>query len=163
MKVAIVMGSDSDETVMRGASDALDEFGIEWEMLVCSAHRSPEAAIAFARGAADAGINVVIAGAGLAAHLPGVLAAATSLPVIGVPIAAKVLDGLDALLSIVQMPKGIPVATVGVDNARNAGLLAARILGATDPVLRGRIVEFQAALAAEVEKKNAALQERLGR
>jgi len=163
MKVAIVMGSDSDETVMRGASDALDEFGIEWEMLVCSAHRSPEAAIAFARGAADSGINVLIAGAGLAAHLPGVLAAATSLPVIGVPIAAKVLDGLDALLSIVQMPKGIPVATVGVDNARNAGLLAVRILGATDPVLRARIVEFQAALAAEVGQKNAALQKRLGR
>jgi 5-(carboxyamino)imidazole ribonucleotide mutase len=163
MKVAIVMGSDSDETVMRGASDALEEFGIEWEMLVCSAHRSPEAAIAFARGAADAGINVVIAGAGLAAHLPGVLAAATSLPVIGVPIAAKVLDGLDALLSIVQMPKGIPVATVGVDNARNAGLLAVRILGATDPALRTRIVAFQAALASEVEQKNAALQERLGR
>jgi 5-(carboxyamino)imidazole ribonucleotide mutase len=163
MKVAIVMGSDSDETIMRGASDALDEFDIPWEMLVCSAHRSPEAAIAFARGAADNDIAVIIAGAGLAAHLPGVLAAATTLPVIGVPIAAKVLDGLDALLSIVQMPKGIPVATVGVDNARNAGLLAVRILGATDPKLRARIVEFQSALAAEVERKNAALQERLGR
>jgi 5-(carboxyamino)imidazole ribonucleotide mutase len=163
MKVAIVMGSDSDESVMRGASDALEEFGIEWTMRVCSAHRSPDAAIGFARGAADDGVAVIIAGAGGAAHLPGVLAAATPLPVIGVPIALKALDGLDSLLSIVQMPRGIPVATVGVDNARNAGLLAVRILGATDSGLRARILDFQAALAAEVEQKNAALQERLGR
>ena len=163
MKVVIVMGSDSDEGVMRGAAEALDEFGIPWEMLVCSAHRSPEAALRFAREAADNGVNVIIAGAGMSAHLPGVLAACTTLPVIGVPIAAKFLDGLDALLSIVQMPKGIPVATVGVDNARNAGLLAVRMLGATDPDLRAKIATFQASLASEVEAKNAALQERLGR
>jgi 5-(carboxyamino)imidazole ribonucleotide mutase len=163
MKVAIVMGSDSDESVMRGASEALAEFGIDWEMRVSSAHRTPDATIAFARGAADDGIAVIIAGAGGAAHLPGVIAAVTPLPVIGVPIMLKALDGMDSLLSIVQMPKGIPVATVGIDNARNAGLLAARILGATDPQMREKIVAFQSAQAEEVEKKNAALQERLGR
>ncbi|HWD24632.1 MAG TPA: 5-(carboxyamino)imidazole ribonucleotide mutase [Acidimicrobiales bacterium] len=163
MKVAIVMGSDSDEGVMRGASEALEEFGIDWEMRVSSAHRTPDATLAFARGAVDAGIAVIIAGAGGAAHLPGVIAAVTPLPVIGVPIMLKALDGMDSLLSIVQMPKGIPVATVGIDNARNAGLLAARILGATDPAIRQKIVTFQASQAAEVEKKNAALQERLGR
>jgi 5-(carboxyamino)imidazole ribonucleotide mutase len=163
MKVAIVMGSDSDESVMRGASDALDEFEVPWEMRVCSAHRSPDAAIGFARGAVADGVGVIIAGAGGAAHLPGVLAAVTPLPVIGVPIALKALDGLDSLLSIVQMPKGIPVATVGVDNARNAGLLAVRILGSADAALRARIIAFQASLASEVEEKNRALQERLGR
>jgi 5-(carboxyamino)imidazole ribonucleotide mutase len=132
-------------------------------MRVCSAHRSPDASIAFARGAADAGINVIIAGAGFAAHLPGVLAAVTPLPVIGVPISLKPLDGVDSLLSIVQMPKGIPVATVGLDNSTNAGLLAVRMLGATDAGLRAKIVEFQAGLAEEVVRKNAALQERLAR
>ena len=164
MRVAIVMGSDSDETVMTPAAEALAEFDIEWEMHVMSAHRSPEATIALSRGsAAGQGIGVIIAGAGGAAHLPGVIAATTPLPVIGVPIALKALDGLDSLLSIVQMPRGIPVATVGVDNARNAGLLAVRILGATDPELRQRIEHFQADLASDVGRRDGQLQERLGR
>jgi 5-(carboxyamino)imidazole ribonucleotide mutase len=163
MSVAIVMGSDSDEPVMSLARDALEEFEVEWEMRVLSAHRSPEATIDFARGAADRGVAVIIAGAGGAAHLPGVIAATTPLPVIGVPIALKALDGLDSLLSIVQMPRGIPVATVGVDNARNAGLLAVRILGATDPVVRAKVTAFQADLAADVIRRDGAMQERLGR
>ncbi|HVB06395.1 MAG TPA: 5-(carboxyamino)imidazole ribonucleotide mutase [Acidimicrobiales bacterium] len=163
MSVAIVMGSDSDEGVMRAAAEALDEFGIAWEMHVFSAHRSPDATLAYARGAADAGIEVIVAGAGGAAHLPGVLAAVTPLPVIGVPIALKALDGLDSLLSIVQMPRGIPVAAVAIDNARNAGLLAVRILGVGDPELRARIRDFQARLAAEVGERDAAMQSRLGR
>jgi 5-(carboxyamino)imidazole ribonucleotide mutase len=162
MSVAIVMGSDSDEAVMRVAADALDEFGIAWEMRVLSAHRTPDLAIEFARQAASRDVQVIIAGAGGAAHLPGVLAAVTTLPVIGVPIALKALDGMDSLLSIVQMPRGIPVATVGIDNARNAGLLAVRILGASDPKLREAITEFQARLATEVQGRDEALQSRLG-
>ncbi|HVC26168.1 MAG TPA: 5-(carboxyamino)imidazole ribonucleotide mutase [Acidimicrobiales bacterium] len=163
MTVGIVMGSDSDEQVMRGASDALDEFGIEWEMRVLSAHRTPDDAIAYARGARARGLKVIIAGAGGAAHLPGVLAAVTPLPVIGVPVALKVLDGLDSLLSIVQMPKGIPVATVAVDGARNAGLLAVRIIGTADETVSTEIVAAQQRLADEVRSKDAALQTRLGR
>ena len=163
MSVAIVMGSDSDEAIMTPAAEALSEFAIQWEMHVLSAHRSPEATIAYARSAAERGIGVIIAGAGGAAHLPGVIAATTPLPVIGVPIALKALDGLDSLLSIVQMPRGIPVATVGVDNSRNAGLLAVRILGSSDPQLRARIEAFQSDLADEVLRRDAALQERLGR
>jgi 5-(carboxyamino)imidazole ribonucleotide mutase len=162
MSVAIVMGSDSDESVMRVAADALDEFGVAWEMRVLSAHRTPDLAIEFARQAASRDVQVIIAGAGGAAHLPGVLAAVTTLPVIGVPIALKALDGMDSLLSIVQMPRGIPVATVGIDNARNAGLLAVRILGASDPNLRDAISEFQARLASEVQGRDEALQSRLG-
>lgn len=162
MSVAIVMGSDSDESVMRLAADALDEFEVAWEMRVLSAHRTPDLAIEFARQAHSRDIQVIIAGAGGAAHLPGVLAAVTPLPVIGVPIALKALDGMDSLLSIVQMPRGIPVATVGIDNARNAGLLAVRILGATDPKMRVAITEFQARLAAEVQGRDEALQSRLG-
>jgi 5-(carboxyamino)imidazole ribonucleotide mutase len=162
MSVAIVMGSDSDESVMRLAADALDEFEVAWEMRVLSAHRTPDLAIEFARQAPSRDIQVIIAGAGGAAHLPGVLAAVTPLPVIGVPIALKALDGMDSLLSIVQMPRGIPVATVGIDNARNAGLLAVRILGATDPKMRAAITEFQARLAAEVQGRDEALQSRLG-
>jgi 5-(carboxyamino)imidazole ribonucleotide mutase len=162
MSVAIVMGSDSDESVMRLAADALDEFEVAWEMRVLSAHRTPDLAIDFARQAASRDVQVIIAGAGGAAHLPGVLAAVTPLPVIGVPIALKALDGMDSLLSIVQMPRGIPVATVGIDNARNAGLLAVRILGATDPKMRDAITEFQARLAAEVQGRDEALQSRLG-
>jgi 5-(carboxyamino)imidazole ribonucleotide mutase len=162
MSVAIVMGSDSDEAVMRVAADALDEFGVVWEMRVLSAHRTPDLAIEFARQAASRDVQVIIAGAGGAAHLPGVLAAVTTLPVIGVPIALKALDGMDSLLSIVQMPRGIPVATVGIDNARNAGLLAVRILGATDPKMRDAIAEFQARLATEVQGRDEALQSRLG-
>lgn len=163
MSVAIVMGSDSDEPVMRLAAEAVEEFDVSWELRVMSAHRTPEDAVCFAREAHGRGVQVLIAGAGGAAHLPGVLAAVTPLPVIGVPIALKALDGLDSLLSIVQMPRGIPVATVGVDNARNAGLLAVRILAATDPELRDKVIAFQARLADDVRARDRALQERLGR
>lgn len=161
MAVSIVMGSDSDEPVMRAAAEALEEFAVEWEMRVISAHRTPDDAVAYARGAAGRGIDVIIAGAGGAAHLPGVVAALTPLPVIGVPISTGGLGGLDALLSIVQMPKGIPVATVAIDSARNAGLLAVRMLGLKDPALTEKITGFQARLADEVRRKDAALGERL--
>ena len=163
MSVAIIMGSDSDEPVMRQAAEALEEFSVAWEMRVLSAHRTPDDAVAFARSARARGVQVIIAGAGGAAHLPGVLAAVTTLPVIGVPIALKNLDGLDSLLSIVQMPRGIPVATVSVDGARNAGLLAVRMLGIADEVVAQAIVQFQERLASEVRAKDAAMQERLGR
>jgi 5-(carboxyamino)imidazole ribonucleotide mutase len=159
--VAIVMGSDSDEGVMRGAAEALDEFGVDWEMRVLSAHRSPDATLGYARAAAGRGIQTIIAGAGGAAHLPGVIAAVTTLPVIGVPIALKALDGLDSLLSIVQMPRGIPVAAVAIDNARNAGLLAVRILAVHDESLRDKFAAFQDRLASEVAERDAALQQRL--
>lgn len=162
MSVAIVMGSDSDAPVMRQAADALDEFGIAWEMRVLSAHRTPDDAIAYSRAAAGRGIRVVIAGAGGAAHLPGVLAATTTLPVIGVPIALKNLDGLDSLLSIAQMPRGIPVATVAVDGARNAGLLAVRILAVADSALATQLEEFARRMADEVRGRDAKLQESLG-
>lgn len=161
MSVAIVMGSDSDERVMRDAATALDEFGVPWQMRVLSAHRTPDDTTAWARAAASGGVEVIIAGAGGAAHLPGVIAAMTPLPVIGVPIALANLGGLDSLLSIVQMPRGIPVATVAVDNARNAGLLAVRILAVADERLRDQVVAFQAALAEEVRRKDAAMAERL--
>ena len=128
-EVAIVMGSDSDWPTMSAAAEALDQCGIAYEKDVVSAHRTPEEMIAFAKSAASKGIKVIIAGAGGAAHLPGMIAAATSLPVIGVPVPLKHLEGMDSLLSIVQMPAGIPVATVGIGNAKNAGLLAARIIG----------------------------------
>jgi 5-(carboxyamino)imidazole ribonucleotide mutase len=157
-RVGIVMGSDSDWPVMEAAGLALAEFGIGYEVKVSSAHRMPHATLEYGETAAARGLQVIIAGAGGAAHLPGVLAAATPLPVIGVPVPLKQLDGLDSLLSIVQMPAGVPVATVGVGAARNAGLLAVRILGATDEGLRAQIVEFQAALAAQVLAKDAALQ-----
>ncbi len=163
MSVAIVMGSDSDEPVMQLAVEALEEFGVAWEMRVLSAHRTPHLAVEFAQQAHGRGVEVIIAGAGGAAHLPGVLAAVTPLPVIGVPIALKALDGLDSLLSIVQMPRGIPVATVGIDNARNAGLLAVRILAATNAEMRDAVVEFQSRLAADVQRRDEAMQQRLGR
>jgi 5-(carboxyamino)imidazole ribonucleotide mutase len=159
--VGIVMGSDSDLEIMRKAADALDEFGIGWEMRVISAHRTPDAALAYAREAAGRGIQVIIAGAGGAAHLPGVLAGGTPLPVIGVPVPLKVLDGLDSLLSIVQMPSGVPVATVAVSGARNAGLLAVRILAASDPEIRAAMERFQAALADQSRAKDARVQEQL--
>ena len=162
MSVAIVMGSDSDEAVMRQGAEALDEFGVSWEMHVISAHRSPDRAIDFARGAASRGVEVIIAGAGGAAHLPGVLAAVTHLPVIGVPVALKALDGMDSLLSIVQMPRGIPVATVGIDNARNAGLLAIRMLAIADGQLAKAYLAFQQRMADDVVKRDQALQERIG-
>jgi 5-(carboxyamino)imidazole ribonucleotide mutase len=160
-RVGIVMGSDSDWSVMEAAAQALAEFGIGYEVKVSSAHRMPHATLEYGQTAVARGLQVIIAGAGGAAHLPGVLAAVTPLPVIGVPVPLKQLDGLDSLLSIVQMPAGVPVATVGVGAARNAGLLAVRILGATDVALREQIVAFQAALAAQVEAKDAALQQRL--
>ena len=158
-RVGILMGSDSDWPVMKAAAEALDEFGIESEADVLSAHRMPDECIAYGKAAAGRGLQVIIAGAGGAAHLPGVLAAVTPLPVIGVPVPLKYLDGMDSLLSIVQMPSGVPVATVGVGNARNAGLLAARILAATDPGLQTQIVEFQATLKAQAMDKGKVVRE----
>jgi 5-(carboxyamino)imidazole ribonucleotide mutase len=145
-RVGIVMGSDSDWPTMKAAAEALDEFGVAHEADVVSAHRMPDEMLAYGREAAGRGLRVIIAGAGGAAHLPGMLAAVTPLPVIGVPVALKHLDGMDSLLSIVQMPSGVPVATVAVGNARNAGLLAVRILASADEDLRARMVEFQASL-----------------
>ena len=152
-RVGIVMGSDSDWPVMRAAAEALEEFGIGFEADVVSAHRMPEEMIDYGRRAHERGLSVVIAGAGGAAHLPGMLAAVTPLPVIGVPVPLKYLDGMDSLLSIVQMPAGVPVATVSIGNARNAGLLAVRILAATDPALQGRVLEFQASLREAAHAK----------
>ena len=160
-RAAVIMGSDSDWPVMRAAAEALQEFGVAWEARVVSAHRTPEDMVAYARDAARRGIEVVVAGAGGAAHLPGMVASLTPLPVIGVPVAITKLDGMDALLSIVQMPAGVPVATVAVDGARNAGLLAVRVLGAGDPALRERMAAFQAGLADVARGKDRALQERL--
>ena len=140
--VAIIMGSDSDWPVMEGASLILSEFGIEHEVDVVSAHRTPEAMVDFAKSAAGRGIKVIIAGAGGAAHLPGMVASLTTLPVIGVPVPLKYLDGMDSLLSIVQMPGGIPVATVGVGNSKNAGLLAARILAVGDQTITAEISKY---------------------
>jgi 5-(carboxyamino)imidazole ribonucleotide mutase len=142
-RVAVVMGSDSDWPVMREAVDACDEFEVPCMADVVSAHRMPDEMLDFGRSAADRGIRVIIAGAGGAAHLPGMLASVTPLPVIGVPVPLARLDGLDSLLSIVQMPAGVPVATVAIGNARNAGLLAVRMLAAADPDLRVRMVQFQ--------------------
>ena len=132
IRVGIVMGSKSDQEIMRKGTEVLDELGIGYEFVICSAHRNPERTAAYAREAADRGLKVIIAGAGLAAALPGVLAAHTILPIIGVPVASGALNGLDSLYAIVQMPPGIPVATVGIDNARNAAMLAAQILALTD-------------------------------
>ncbi|ALE78970.1 N5-carboxyaminoimidazole ribonucleotide mutase [Pseudonocardia sp. AL041005-10] len=151
------MGSDSDWPVMGAAGAALDEFGVPWEVGVYSAHRTPQRMLDYAASAADRGLQAIVAGAGGAAHLPGMVAAATPLPVIGVPVPLKYLDGLDSLLSIVQMPAGVPVATVAVGNARNAGLLAVRILGAGDERLRQAMVEYQADLERSVLDKDAAL------
>jgi 5-(carboxyamino)imidazole ribonucleotide mutase len=152
-QVGIVMGSDSDWPTMKAAADALEEFGVGFEADVVSAHRMPEEMLAYGKDAAGRGLQVIIAGAGGAAHLPGMLAAVTPLPVIGVPVALKYLDGMDSLLSIVQMPAGVPVATVAVGNARNAGLLAVRILAASDESLRTKTVEFQASLRESVHEK----------
>lgn len=153
--VGIVMGSDSDLKVMRAAADVLAEFGVAHEVRVVSAHRTPGVMLEYARSAAERGLAVIIAGAGGAAHLPGMLAAATPLPVIGVPVPLAHLDGLDSLLSIVQMPTGVPVATVSIGGARNAGLLAIRILGATTPALREAMERYQAGLAEAVSAKDA--------
>ncbi|MGH3348479.1 MAG: 5-(carboxyamino)imidazole ribonucleotide mutase [Nocardioides sp.] len=154
-RVGIVMGSDSDWPVMQAAGEALTEFGIEFEADVVSAHRMPEEMLAWGKEAAGRGISVIIAGAGGAAHLPGMLAAVTPLPVIGVPVPLKNLDGLDSLLSIVQMPAGVPVATVAVGGARNAGLLAVRILAATDPDLQQQMTDFQQQLKESAQAKGA--------
>ncbi|ORV98806.1 5-(carboxyamino)imidazole ribonucleotide mutase [Mycobacterium kyorinense] len=156
-RVGVIMGSDSDWSVMQDAAHALAEFDVPFEVGVVSAHRTPARMFDYARGAADRGIEVIIAGAGGAAHLPGMVASATPLPVIGVPVPLARLDGLDSLLSIVQMPAGVPVATVSIGGARNAGLLAVRILGAFDPALRGRVVAFQDQLAESVLAKDEAL------
>ena len=144
--VGIVMGSDSDWPTMEAAAAALDEFDIGFEADVVSAHRMPEDMVRYGREAHTRGLRVIIAGAGGAAHLPGMLAALTPLPVIGVPVALKYLDGMDSLLSIVQMPAGVPVATVSIGNARNAGLLAVRMLASGDPVLTQRVLDFQTSL-----------------
>lgn len=153
--VGIIMGSDSDLSTMRAAADALSEYGIAHEVRVISAHRTPLAMVEYAQAAAGRGLKVIIAGAGGAAHLPGMTASLTTLPVIGVPVPLATLDGLDSLLSIVQMPAGIPVATVAIGNARNAGLLAVRMLAAHDPALASKVAAAQAALSAAVEGKDA--------
>src|SRR6187431_6071 len=153
------MGSDSDWNVMREASDLLDEFGVAHEVEVVSAHRTPEKMIAYGKQAAERGLKVIIAGAGGAAHLPGMLASVTTLPVIGVPVPLKYLDGMDSLLSIVQMPAGVPVATVAIGNAKNAGILAARILATSDPALRDAMRAFQEELRDVAHRKGAALRE----
>jgi 5-(carboxyamino)imidazole ribonucleotide mutase len=157
--VGVVMGSDSDWPVMRAAAEALDEFGIPYEADVVSAHRMPREMIEYGSSAESRGLRVIIAGAGGAAHLPGMLASVTPLPVIGVPVPLKNLSGLDSLLSIVQMPAGIPVATVAVGGARNAGLLAVRILGAADAGLRAQLTAFAGRLADQARAKGAALRE----
>ncbi|MQA96271.1 MAG: 5-(carboxyamino)imidazole ribonucleotide mutase [Streptosporangiales bacterium] len=155
--VGVVMGSDSDWPVMEAAAVALEEFGVSYEADVVSAHRMPHEMIAYGAEAAGRGRRVIIAGAGGAAHLPGMLAAVTPLPVIGVPVPLKYLDGMDSLLSIAQMPAGVPVATVAIGNARNAGLLAVRILATADPGLRERMEGFQENLRAQAEAKGARL------
>ena len=164
--VGLVMGSDSDWPVMEQAALALEEFGIPYEADVVSAHRMPAEMVAYGQGAAGRGLRVIIAGAGGAAHLPGMLASVTPLPVIGVPVPLKYLDGMDSLLSIVQMPAGVPVATVSIGGARNAGLLAARVLAAGDGEyaagLRERMAAFQEGLRDQAQAKGATLRERRG-
>ena len=160
-QVGLIMGSDSDWPTMEAAAEALAEFGIRFEFGVVSAHRTPQRMLDYAKEASDRGIKVIIAGAGGAAHLPGMVASATPLPVIGVPVPLKYLDGMDSLLSIVQMPAGVPVATVSIGGARNAGLLAARILGASDPALQQRMVAFQESLESMVLDKDKSLREKL--
>ena len=155
------MGSDSDWSVMADAAASLGDFGISFHVEVLSAHRTPQRMIDFGREARDNGFSVIIAGAGGAAHLPGMLAAVTTLPVIGVPVPLAKLDGLDSLLSIVQMPAGVPVATVSIGGARNAGLLAARILSVTDSAIATKLADYAASLETLVTEKNAALQQRL--
>ncbi len=160
-EVGIIMGSDSDFSVMRAAAEVLAEFGVAHEVRVVSAHRTPLDMTEYAQQAAGRGLKVIIAGAGGAAHLPGMVASLTTLPVIGVPVPLTYLDGMDSLLSIVQMPAGVPVATVSIGGARNAGLLAVRILAAADPELTQRMAQFQDDLAAAARAKDAALQERV--
>jgi 5-(carboxyamino)imidazole ribonucleotide mutase len=157
--VGVIMGSDSDLPTMQAAIDVLVEFGVPYEARIVSAHRTPEVMVEYARAAAGRGVRVIIAGAGGAAHLPGMTASMTPLPVIGVPVALKQLDGLDSLLSIVQMPAGVPVATVAIGNARNAGLLAVRILATSDEKLRAAMERYQADLAQQVREKDSNLRD----
>ncbi|HEY4004768.1 MAG TPA: 5-(carboxyamino)imidazole ribonucleotide mutase [Pseudonocardia sp.] len=159
--VGVIMGSDSDWPVMSAAAEALTEFGVPHEVSVVSAHRTPRRMLGYAEAAAERGLQVIIAGAGGAAHLPGMVASATPLPVIGVPVPLANLGGLDSLLSIVQMPAGVPVACVSVGGARNAGLLAVRLLGASEPALRARMADYQAELEKLVLTKDAALRDSL--
>lgn len=154
VQVGIIMGSDSDLSIMKEASKILNEFGIKNEMKIISAHRSPNVLAEYASTAIDRGLKVIIAGAGAAAHLPGVTAAFTTIPIIGVPIKSKSLDGLDSLLSIVQMPSGVPVATVAINGAKNAGILAAQIIGVSDKLIQQKLVEYKLKLAEESIKKN---------
>lgn len=156
--VSILMGSDSDLPIMKQAAEILERFGVPYEMKVLSAHRTPIDTIEYARSAYERGLRVIIAGAGGAAHLPGVVAGVTTLPVIGVPIESK-LQGLDSLLSIVQMPSGVPVATVAIGGARNAGILAVQILATGDPELHAKLVEFKQQIAEQSREKNRSLQE----
>lgn len=159
--VGIVMGSDSDLPVMRKAADILTAFDVPFEIRVMSAHRTPELAHAYATTAHTRGLNVLIAGAGMAAHLAGVLAASTPLPVLGVPINSGALNGLDALLATVQMPSGIPVGTLAIDGSKNAALLAVQILATSDETLRERLIQYKQAMVAQVEAKNARVQEEM--
>ena len=157
-KVAVIMGSDSDLPVMRPAAEILRELDVSTEVTIVSAHRTPLRMVEYAQRAAERGIRVIIAGAGGAAHLPGMVAALTWLPVIGVPVRSANLEGLDSLLSIVQMPRGVPVATVAINNAQNAGLLAARILALDEPALRRALIDYAEARRGEVEAKAALLE-----
>ena len=159
--VGIIMGSDSDWPTVEPAAQVLADFGIPFEVGVVSAHRTPEKMLAYAKEAHTRRLKAIIACAGGAAHLPGMVAAATPLPVIGIPRALKDLDGLDSLLSIVQMPSGVPVATVSIGGAKNAGLLAARILGAGDPAIQDKMVDYQKQMAEEVEQKDKNLRDKL--
>lgn len=160
--VGLVMGSDSDWPTLQAASEILDDFGVAHECDVVSAHRMPQAMIEYGRTAHERGLRVIIAGAGGAAHLPGMLASVTPLPVIGVPVSLAHLDGMDSLLSIVQMPAGVPVATVGIGNARNAGLLAVRILSTSDESLRERMVKYQAELETQAKTKGEVVRRKRG-
>lgn len=153
VRIGIIMGSDSDLPVMQPAAEVLESLGIEFEMTIVSAHRTPQRMYEYARAAAERGIQVIIAGAGGAAHLPGMVAALTPLPVVGVPVRGSNLEGLDSLLSIVQMPRGVPVATVAINNGLNAGLLAARILGAADAAVQQSIESYQSSQEREVMDK----------
>src|SRR6185436_15381109 len=157
--VGIIMGSDSDLSVMQDAAKMLDEFGISYELTIVSAHRTPDRLVEYAKNAAKNGLKVIIAGAGGAAHLPGMCASHSELPIIGVPITTKVLQGLDSLLSIVQMPPGVPVATVGTNGAKNAGILAAQILGIKDDKIRKKVAAYKTKMREEVEAKAQQLEE----
>ncbi|MEW6276754.1 MAG: 5-(carboxyamino)imidazole ribonucleotide mutase [Bacillota bacterium] len=157
--VGIVVGSDSDLPVIRDACSTLEQLGIAYEVVIASAHRTPEKAVDYARSAAERGLLVLIGAAGGAAHLPGVLAAHTYLPVIGVPVGTGALNGVDALYSIVQMPAGVPVATVAIDGAKNAALLAARMIGITNPAVREKLIQYKNELAGQVQAKTARLAE----